>query len=249
MQRGNYDHKAFHPHANVHEAADHPNEPRRRPTPFEPEELRRQHVTADHPPVGPVHVAKRAVLEGVKLVRVAAVVGDEKFHTVGVANDRTGHEDHLGHHLEVANRHDLVQTLVQGNQRDHQRHHHREAAKHGTRHEVRRENRRMPTGQLRHGEVERHDRVHRQYQRRGETSQKQVGLLVVAPVTVRAGPAKREQPVQELRQLVAHFRSRLHHLAGNFAEAIAHRGQVRDQAHVPEQHRDCEVCGHREHVP
>ena len=59
----------------------------------------------------------------------------------------------------------------------------------------------MPTGQLRHGEVERHDRVHRQHQRRGETGQKQIGFLVVTPVPVRAGPTKREQPVEIERLL------------------------------------------------
>ena len=43
------------------------------------------------------------------------------------------------------------------------------------------------------GEVERHDRVHREHQRRREAGEDQVRALVVVPVAVRAAPAERER--------------------------------------------------------
>ena len=90
-------------------------------------------------------------------------------------------------------------------------------------------------GQLRHGEVQRHDRVHGQHQRRRKTGENQIRLFVVAPVTVRAGPTQREQAVNELSDL------RL--------GAIPHRRQVGNQADIPEQHRHGEIGRDGEHVP
>ena len=58
---------------------------------------------------------------------------------------------------------------------DQQRQHHREAGEDGAGDEVGREDRGVPAGQLRHREVEGHDGVHREHQRRREAGEDQVG--------------------------------------------------------------------------
>ena len=52
-------------------------------------------------------------------------------------------------------------------------------------------------GMMRHGEVEGHDRVHREHQRRRQAGEQQVADLVVAPVPARAAPAEREDAVDD----------------------------------------------------
>ena len=82
-----------------------------------------------------------------------------------------------------------------------QRQHHGEAAEDRAGDEVRRENRRVPGRNNRRGEVEGHDAVHRENQRRGETGQQQIRHFVMAPVPVRAAPAKRENSVEKFLDL------------------------------------------------
>ncbi len=94
----------------------------------------------------------------------------------------------------------------------------------------------MPAGDHRDREVEAHDGVHRDHQRRGEARQQQVGHLVVAPVPGRAAPA---QATERRRCTCAHA-------AGG---AVAQRGQIGNHAHVPEQRGHRGVGAHREHVP
>ena len=60
--------------------------------------------------------------------------------------------------------------------------HHGEAGEDGAGDEVGREDGGVPAGQHRGGEVEGHDGVHREHQRRGEAGQQQVGPLVLGPV-------------------------------------------------------------------
>ena len=88
---------------------------------------------------------------------------------------------------------------AEGLARDHhQRQHHREAGEDGAGDEVGREDRGVPAGELRGREVERHDRVHGEHQRRREAGEDQVRLLVVLPVARRAAPAQREHAVDQL---------------------------------------------------
>ena len=126
------------------------------------------------------------------LVVVAAVPGDEELHRVGVADDHARGEHDLAHVLDVAEGDDVLEAeeLAGG---DRQVQHHREAAEDGARDEVGREDRRVPAGHLRGGEVERHDRVHRQHQRRREAGEEQIRPLVAVPVPARAGPAERRR--------------------------------------------------------
>ena len=107
-----------------------------------------------------------------------------------------------------------------------------------TRDKVRREDRRVPAGNHRRGEVERHDGVHREHQRRRERRQEQVSHLVVPPLAIAAAPAEREEAVREGRELIAPGPG-----------AVAQRGEVGDQAREPEQHRYREIGRNREHVP
>ena len=69
--------------------------------------------------------------------------------------------------------------------------------------EIRREDRGVPAGDQRNGEVEGHDGVHREHQRRGDAGQDQVGHLIVAPVAVGAAPAHGEQAVEKGAQALA----------------------------------------------
>ena len=96
----------------------------------------------------------------------------------------------------------------------------------------------MPAREQRHGEVERHDRVHRQHQRGGDTGQDEVSHLVVAPVTVGPAPAQGKEAVAERTHLVA-----------SLEEAVAEDSQVRQQTDIPEKHRNGTVGGDGEHVP
>ena len=93
----------------------------------------------------------------------------------------------------------------------------------------------MPAGHLRDREVEAHDRVHRDDERRREAGQDQVGRLVVGPVPGRAAPAHGEHAVDELDARVL--------------RPVAQRREVGDQPHEPEQQRDRRVGRDREHVP
>ena len=93
----------------------------------------------------------------------------------------------------------------------------------------------MPSGQLRNRKVQRHDRVHRQHERRREAGQYQVSFFVIAPVPVRSGPTDREETVEELAQFA-------------FCP-IPHDGQVRNQPHIPKEDRDREVGRNGEHIP
>ncbi len=93
----------------------------------------------------------------------------------------------------------------------------------------------MPAGQNRDREVERHDRVHRDDQRRRQPRQQQVGRPVAMPVPGRASPAHRQEPVDILRPAIA--------------GPVPQRRQVGNQPHVPEEKRNGGVSRNREDVP
>ena len=93
----------------------------------------------------------------------------------------------------------------------------------------------MPPGQLGDREVEADDGVDGHDERRREAGEEQVGHLVPLPVPRGASPAEREHAVGDAPDTAL--------------RAVAERGEVGDEPDVPEQQRDGEVGGHREHVP
>ena len=134
--------------------------------PARPEKLGNEYITRQHHPVGVGIRAERPILELDEfLVRIMAVPGHERFHHVAVGHDHAGGQNDLGHVVEVAIG-DVVFQAEGRPQRDAERDHHGESREDRPRHEVGRENGRVPAGQDRDREVERHDRVHRHDQRR-----------------------------------------------------------------------------------
>ena len=93
----------------------------------------------------------------------------------------------------------------------------------------------MPPRQLGDREVEADDGMNRDDERCGEAGEQQVGHLVPLPVPRGASPAEREHTVGDASDAAL--------------RAVAERGEVGDEPDVPEQQRDREVGGHREHVP
>ena len=136
---------------------------------------------------GPVH----AVPDHVALVDVAAVEGHERLDHVAVGDDEARGEQDLRHVVEVLHR-DEVLEAVDLPQRDRERQDHREAGVDRAGDEVRREDRRVPARDDAGGEVEGHDGVDRDDERRREAGEQQRGRLVALPVPRRAAPAHRE---------------------------------------------------------
>ena len=87
--------------------------------------------------------------------------------------------------------------------------------------EVRRKNRSVPTGNDGNREVEAHNGMHGEHQRRRQACQKQIGRLVAMPMPRRSSPAHREHAVNDLLRLAD--------------SAIAERREVRYQSDEPEQ--------------
>ena len=165
---------------------------------------------------------------------VAAVEGHEKFEEVAVGDDQAGGEHDLGHVLQVAHG-DEVFEVVGFAQRNGEGQHHGKAGVDRAGDEIGREDRGVPAGNDGDGEVEAHDGVHGEHQRRRQAREKQIRRLVAMPVPRRAAPAHRQHAVNDLLGLVD--------------GAIAKRGQVRNQADEPEQQRNRAVRGDRENVP
>src|SRR6202011_6238965 len=128
MQSADDDDETLEPHAGVHAHAYEVNDENVSPAPAEPEELRRKHVAEQHadPPVPPIRT-EDPVPKGEPLVSVAAVPRDEKFHRVGIADERPGQQNDLRHLVDVLRRDDVVEleNRARWNQ---QRQHHRETA-------------------------------------------------------------------------------------------------------------------------
>ena len=248
LQGRNDDHEALKPHANVDEDGQGENNQHAGADLLEPEELGHDDVAGDHCPEGPpirgrggMHEraenerVRRAVVEEQKaLIRIAAIPGNEELHGVGVAHNRAGGQGHLAHQLDVPHGDDVFE-LEQPPQRHQQRQDHAKARIDRPGDEIGREDGGMPAGELRDGKVQGDDGMHREHQGRGKAGQDQIGLLVIAPVPVGAGPAERKKAVTEFPDL-------------RFG-AVPHHGQIGNQAHVPKQHRHCKISRNGEHVP
>ena len=165
---------------------------------------------------------------------VAAVILEEGLHQIAVADDRAGHQHHLGRVAQVPQRDQLLQA-VQIAQRNGQRQHHGKARENRPGHEVGRKNRAVPAGNDRHGKIQTDDRVDRQHQRRAQAGQQQIGRLVVLPVPGRTAPAQRQHAKKQPGPMVLGL--------------VAQRRHVGNQAGIPEQERDRGIGRDREHVP
>ena len=234
MQRGRDDDEALQPHADVDEHRRDEKPERTGAALLEPHQLRRESV-AD--PERGVHVlvrSQRAILEHVDLEDVAGVEAVEPLHRVCVRDDQSRREHHLAHVLEVLGG-DEVFELEKLSRGDRQREHHRESGEDGAGDEVGREKRRVPSGQLRDREVERHDRVHGKNERRRKAGQQEVRVLVAIPVLRGAAPSEGERAVDALHP--------------QLRRAIAQRREIGNQSDIPEQRGDRRVGRDREHVP
>jgi len=234
MKARHDDDEAFEPHTDVHENRDCEHGRNARPDALEPEKLRREHVAAPHRPIRPLVRTECAVCESKTFVFVSTVPSDEVLHRVRVTDHRSGHENDLVHVLEVPDRDQTLES-ERLTRHDHQGHDHREAAEDSAGDEVGREDRRVPTGHDRDGEVERHDRMHGEYERRRKTSQDQVRTFVREPVSMRPAPTEGEDA--EDNRSRARFR------------AIPQRREIRNETDVPEQNRYRRVRRDGENVP
>lgn len=196
MEGSDNDHEPLEPHANIDDNRNGPNKPHRLAAPFKPEKMGADDVAGDHAPIGPPVWSEGPVLKGVKFVGAPTIPGDEELHSVGISDHRTGRQDNLAHEADVTLRYNVFQ-LEECAHRNHEGQHHAESRKDGTGNEVRGENGRVPTGNHGHSEVERHDRVHRQHQRRTDTGEDQVGLFVVAPMAIGAAPTQGKDAVSD----------------------------------------------------
>src|ERR1700677_2241505 len=113
--------------------------------------------------------------------------------------------------------------------------HHGESGINGASDKIWRENRSVPARDNADREIEAHDRMNGEHQRRRESSEKQIGGLITMPVPGRITPAHREQSVNPPDKRIL--------------GAITHGSEVRNQADKPEHQRNREVSRNSEYVP
>ena len=237
MQRGDRDHEALEPHADVGRDRDREHDRNRPAELLEPEELREEQVATHHRPVRPPVRPCRSVGKRILLILDARVPRDKELRDVGEPDDRSCYQDDDVHLLEVVERDEVLQVVHLA--RDHhQGHDHREARENGAGDEVGRKDGRVPAGHHRDREVEGDHGVNRQHQRCRKTSEDQVGALIVAPRTVRSGPAQGEEAQDPRTNVRPALTARSRSVA-----------KVRNETDVPEEQRDRPVDRHREHVP
>src|SRR6516164_5049631 len=87
VKRDNEDYEPFKPHAGVRAHADEINCPDVSTKRSYPEQLRHEHVAGKHRPGSPPVRSEIAIEESEALEGVTSVIGNEKLHDIGVAND------------------------------------------------------------------------------------------------------------------------------------------------------------------
>src|SRR4030095_7026475 len=104
------DNETLEPHSSVDAHTDEIDDVNVAPAPAEPEEWRGKRVAEEHsaPPVPPIRT-EDAIPESEPLVLIAAVPGDEKFHRIGVGNDRARQQNDLRHLVDVRERNYALQ--------------------------------------------------------------------------------------------------------------------------------------------
>ena len=195
VNRRHDDHETLEPHPDIHDDGHEEGDgevPAHLP---EPEDLRRQHVTAHHDIIAPSQGSEDidAVLhEGPVLEFIHAVPGDEQLGQIGHADDRAGQYNDLIHDLDMLEGDILfkMQYLPRDQQ---QRLYHRKTGEDGARYEIRREDGRMPSRDHRSGEVKGYDGVYGQYQGSAQTGQHQRQRLMPLPVLGRTRPSERSK--------------------------------------------------------
>src|SRR5437773_12431790 len=102
MESTDDDDETLEPHAGVDAHANKVDDENVSPAPAEPEKLRRKNIAKQHahPPVPPVGT-EDAVPKREPLVSVAAIPSYEKFHHVGVTDERAGKQNDIRHHYEL----------------------------------------------------------------------------------------------------------------------------------------------------
>src|SRR5207237_9542507 len=105
MQSADDDDETLEPHSGVHAHRDKIDDQDIAPAPADPEELRRKAIAKEHarPPVPPIR-PENPVPEGKALILIAAVPDNEKFHGVGIGNNRARHKNYLAQFVPVMER-------------------------------------------------------------------------------------------------------------------------------------------------
>ncbi len=170
MQAGDDDDEALQPHAD--EDHDRHQEQGRHVLAgsFRPQDLRDDDVAGDQRPVGDRVRAEHAIDQHEPFVTITTVPAHERLKPVSVAHDHAGRQHDLGHVLQVALCDEILQA-VEPPQRDRQHQDHREARVDRAGDEVRREDRRVPARYVGDGEVEAHDGVHGDDERRRQAGE------------------------------------------------------------------------------
>ncbi len=234
LQRRHDDDEPLHPHAHVHQDGNREHQQQAPPDGLEPEQLGEHDVAGHHDGKGPPQRAEGAIREGEGLVIIALVKRREKLDGVGQPHQAACGQHQLGHGFDMA-RGQVVLQVQNLADHEHQGQDHGHAGEDGPCHEVGRKDGGMPAGQQGGGEVGTHHGVDGDDQRRRQPGQQQVHDLVAAPGPVRPVPAQTEQADE------APVPPR--------PDAVAERGEVGDQTHVPEDQGDQEVGADGEEIP
>ena len=112
----------------------------------------------------------QAVPQREGVVAIAAVPSHEGFNTVSIGDDKACREHDLGGVLQVALGNEIFKAINLAD-RDRQHQHHRETGVDGARDEVGRKDGGVPSGDDANGEIEAHDGVDREHQRRSQSGE------------------------------------------------------------------------------
>ena len=232
-EAGDDDVEALEPHPDEDEDRHHVQDGGVEPGPPREEDERDQAIARVHAPVGPRVLLRRLGEHARPLEVIPAVPRREHLAHVEVREHQARHEDQLGHGVQmlVVDVRVPVEDVAHREDEDQD---HGKTGEDGPVDEEGREERGVPARHERHREVERHDAVHGQDERRRDRGEDAVGAAVVAPLRVRPLPAQRHDGVDLLldpRRL------------------IPQRRDVRHEADEEEHHADGEVRGDGEHVP
>src|SRR5579885_1341103 len=101
MQAGDDDNKPLQPHADIHNDGFDEKQYYAFSNLAEPQELRQSNIAENQQVVERTVGAKSAIQIHEPLIFIAAVIGAECFHRVGVGDDHAGAEHELAHAVEV----------------------------------------------------------------------------------------------------------------------------------------------------
>ena len=111
MQARDDDHESLKPHPDVDQNRDRKQRPRVDSQLSSPQQLGNQHIAANHDPVRPGIGSQSSIHEDELLVHIAAIPSSEEFDAVGVAHHQAGGQHHATHHVQVARRDQILQSV------------------------------------------------------------------------------------------------------------------------------------------